>query len=82
VEADNIIAATEKAKANPAWEGLNPEQRETINTAIRQLQDVYHTSDYHAIQRRIEELNTATRLLAENMMNAAVQGALRGTKID
>jgi Fe-S protein assembly chaperone HscA len=82
VEADNIIAATEKAKRSDAWAALPPERADGINTAIRKLQDVYHGNDHHEIQARIEELNEATRQLAEDMMNTAVRGALRGTKID
>ena len=33
------------------------------------------------IQQKIEQLNQATLNLAENMMNTAVRGALKGTKI-
>jgi molecular chaperone DnaK len=82
VEADNIIAATEKAKKNDAWTALAPEQRATIDKAIRELQDVYHSNDHHLIQSKVEALNEATQSLAENMMNTAVRGALRGTKIE
>ncbi len=82
VKADNIIAATEKAKMNDAWAALPPERVEEINNAIRNLQDVYHGSDHHEIQARIEALNEATQQLAEDMMNTAVRGALRGTKIE
>jgi molecular chaperone DnaK len=82
VEADNIIAATDKAKKNEAWDALSPKQRDAINTAIRNLQNVYHGNDHHEINTKIEALNHATQSLAENMMNTAVRGALRGTKID
>jgi Fe-S protein assembly chaperone HscA len=82
VEADNIIAATEKAKANEAWNAMQDSGRNAINKAIRNLRNVYHGHDHHEIQSKIEALNEATQALAENMMNAAVRGALRGTKID
>jgi hypothetical protein len=34
------------------------------------------------LNEKIEALNRATTKLAENMMNTAVRGALKGTKID
>ncbi len=82
VEADSILAATEKAKRNEAWPAMSAEEKETVNSAIRSLQSAYHGDDHHEITARIEALNKATQALAENMMNTAVRGALRGTKID
>jgi Fe-S protein assembly chaperone HscA len=82
VEADSILAATEKAKRNEAWPALSAKEKEAVNSAIRNLQNVYHDDDHHEITARIEALNKATQALAENMMNTAVRGALRGTKID
>jgi molecular chaperone DnaK (HSP70) len=82
VEADNILNATEKAKQSEAWNTLDVAQRHAIDDAIRNLKNAYHGSDHHAIQARIEALNEATQSLAENMMNTAVRGALRGTKVD
>jgi molecular chaperone DnaK (HSP70) len=81
VEADTILAATEKAKAKDAYLGLSAAARKTIEEAIRQLQVVYHSDDHHLIQEKIEGLNDATRELAENLMNTAVSAALKGTKI-
>ncbi|HJY06877.1 MAG TPA: Hsp70 family protein, partial [Bryobacteraceae bacterium] len=82
VEADNILAATEKAKRNPAWQELSGEERSAVNNAIRDIQNVYHSDDHQAINEKIEALNQVTMKLAETMMNTAVRGALRGTKID
>ena len=41
----------------------------------------YHGDDHHAIRDALDVLNEATHKLAENMMNTAVSGALKGTKI-
>ena len=82
VEADNILAATEKARKSSAWDGLSVGEQDAIETAMRDLQSVYHGNDHHAINDKIEALNQATQLLAENLMNTAVRGALKGTKID
>jgi hypothetical protein len=42
---------------------------------------VYHGDDHLLIRAKIDQLNAATMTLAENMMNTAVRGALKGTKI-
>ncbi len=82
VEADSILAATEKAQKDEAWKRLSSEERKAVESAKRELQAVYNGSDHHAINEKIEALNHATMKLAENMMNTAVRGALKGTKID
>ena len=81
VEADAILAATEKAKQNDAYMELTDEERQGISAAINQLLLVYHSEDHLLIRSQIENLNHATITLAENMMNTAVRGALKGTKI-
>ncbi|MDX2178504.1 MAG: Fe-S protein assembly chaperone HscA [Bryobacteraceae bacterium] len=81
VEADNILAATEKAKQSDAWFDLSEEERAAVDRAVNELLMAYHSSDHHVIQRYTAQLNEATMALAENMMNTAVQGALKGTKI-
>jgi molecular chaperone DnaK len=81
VEADAILAATDKAKRKPQFLDLSAEERDQINRAIVDLQAVYHSNDHHVITEKIEALNETTRQLAENIMNTAVQSALQGTKI-
>jgi Fe-S protein assembly chaperone HscA len=81
VDADAILLAIDKAKRNDAWLELTDAEREQIGNAIRQLQTVYHGDDHHAIRDAIDVLNEATHKLAENMMNTAVSGALKGTKV-
>jgi Fe-S protein assembly chaperone HscA len=81
VEADTILLATEKAQRNDAWLSLPPEERDAIEKAKQEVQAVYNGNDYRLLNERIEALNRATQSLAENMMNTAVRGALKGTKI-
>lgn len=81
VEADAILLATEKAQKNDAWRALPAGEQEAVENAKRELLNVYNSTDHHAITDRIEALNRATQNLAENMMNTAVRGALKGTKI-
>ncbi len=82
VEADNILAATAKAQRDDAWHTLTAEEQQDIEAAKRDLLNVYHGGDHHAINAKLENLNRATTRLAENMMNTAVRGALKGTKIE
>ncbi|MBL8230453.1 MAG: Fe-S protein assembly chaperone HscA [Bryobacterales bacterium] len=82
VEADNILAATEKARANDAWFELTEEERKQVSDATNQLLLVYHSEDHNLIRQKIEELNEATIKLAETMMNTAVRAALKGTKVE
>ena len=81
VEADAILAATDKAKQSDAYMELSEEERKEINSAINQLLMAYHHDDHLLIRVQIDLLNRATETLAENMMNTAVRGALKGTKI-
>jgi Fe-S protein assembly chaperone HscA len=82
VEADNILAATAKAQNSEAYAALSVDERSAIESAVRDLQAVYSGNDHHVLNAKIEALNEATQHLAESMMNTAVRGALRGTKID
>ena len=81
VEADTILAATEKARLCDAWLDLTDEERAAVTAGVNQLLLVYHAGDHLLIRAKIDELNQATLKLAEIMMNAAVESALKGTKI-
>jgi Fe-S protein assembly chaperone HscA len=81
VEADSILLALDKAKSNAAWDALGDEDRDRIDRKQNELLTVYHSDNYELIRAKIEELNDSTMALAENMMNTAVNTALKGTKI-
>jgi Fe-S protein assembly chaperone HscA len=82
VEADNILAATAKAQKSEAYVALSPKERSAIESAVRELENVYNGDNHHVLNEKIEALNRVTQHLAETMMNSAVRGALKGTKID
>jgi Fe-S protein assembly chaperone HscA len=82
VEADSILAATEKAQKCEAWTALSEPERHDIEAAKLDLLAAYHSADHYVIHAKLEALNRVTTVLAENMMNTAVRGALKGTKID
>ena len=81
VEADSILAAIEKARRDAAYRELTAAEQAAIDTSIQELLTVYNSGDHLAIREKIEQLNESTLQLAENMMNTAVRGALKGTKI-
>ncbi len=81
VEADTILTAVKKAKQSEAYAQLSEEERKYIHKVQNELILAYHHDHYHLIRAKIDELNHATLKLAENMMNSAVSGALRGTRI-
>ncbi len=82
VEADTILGALDKARRNDAYFELSEEERGAIDRATNELLLVYHADDHELILNKIEQLNEVTMSLAENMMNTAVRGALKGTKIE
>jgi Fe-S protein assembly chaperone HscA len=81
VDADTILAAIDKAKRHDAYFELSDDERAAIDKAMNELLLVYHSDDHDLILNKMEQLNQATMKLAENMMNTAVRGALKGTKI-
>src|SRR5436190_1512354 len=60
VEADAILAATEKARHSDAYMDLSEEERLEINKAVNQLLLAYHHDDHLLIRLQIELLNHAT----------------------
>jgi Fe-S protein assembly chaperone HscA len=82
VEADAILAATDKAKQNDAYFELTEDERSAIERGVNELLVVYHGSDHLLVRSKIDQLNEATQTLAENMMNTAVRGALKGTNVN
>ena len=63
------------------FRSLSGDERAAIDASVKDLLTVYNGGDHLAIREKIEKLNSATLRLAENMMNTAVRGALKGTKI-
>ncbi|MDP8988733.1 MAG: Fe-S protein assembly chaperone HscA [Acidobacteriota bacterium] len=81
VEADSILAAVKKARHDDAFTGLPADERAAIDHDVEGLLTVYNQNDHLLMREKIDQLNTSTHALAENMMNTAVRGALKGTKI-
>jgi len=81
VEADTILAAVEKARRHDAYFDLSDDERASIDKAVNELLLAYHSENLDLIRAKIEQVNRDTQKLAENMMNTAVRGALKGSKI-
>jgi len=81
-EADTILAALAKGKANPAWQQLTTAERADAETLENTLIATKDGDDYHAIRKAIDALNEGTMHLAELMMDTAVSTALKGKTMD
>ncbi len=81
VESDRILGALESAKQSDAWFELPEEDKAAIEIAHNELLLAYHGDEHRLIQAHMDKLDKASLKLAENMMNSAVRGALKGTKI-
>ncbi|MFM2126024.1 MAG: Fe-S protein assembly chaperone HscA, partial [Acidobacteriota bacterium] len=82
VEADAVVAATNKAREDAAFQALTEDERNAIDLAINELMVAYHSDDHLLIRDKIEQIDHATQRLAEIIMNNAVGKALEGTHID
>jgi Fe-S protein assembly chaperone HscA len=81
-EADNILAALEKGRHNPAWQQLSKPEQEQIAQLESELKTTKAGDDYKAIHTATEKLNQVTTRLAELMMETAVSSALQGKTMD
>jgi molecular chaperone DnaK len=86
-EAETVIHATEKSLRNPSFPAiaasdLQPPEVPRIAAALAALKARMAGDDRAALEAATQELNEATRHLAEVMMNRSVQAALGGRSVD
>jgi len=81
-EANTILTALEKAKANPAWQQITKDERKQIEKLENGLRAVLDGDDPHALRAAIDALNQGTLRLAELMMDTAVSAALKGKSME
>jgi len=79
--AETILTAAAKAKNNAAYGVLDSAERGRIETAMAELRTEMNGDDPHAISAKVELLNQATQHLAETIMNFALKGMLKGTRL-
>jgi len=81
VEAERVIEATQHA----LWvDGglLSPEERQTIDAAIAELQALCAGTDHRAIKAGIEHLTRATDGFAARRMDQSIRSALAGRNVN
>ncbi|HXN28500.1 MAG TPA: molecular chaperone DnaK [Candidatus Acidoferrales bacterium] len=81
-EAETILAATDKALADPRAQEISIAERKAIAESEAQLRAALAGSDYKLMRTRIDEINAATAHLAEVLMNGALQTAFEGKRLD
>ena len=82
VEADAVLAATERARKEPAFLELTEDERGAIDRAVNELLVVYHADNHDLIRAKIDQLDAATQKLAEMIISSAVGTALKGSEAD
>ena len=84
VEARNegqlLIQATEKA-LSATESGLDAGEIERIRAVAEDLRTIMEGTDFHLIREKTDALNAATQSLAEQLMDGAVQTALKSKTI-
>ena len=81
VEADRILESVEAAvKADSQL--LDNREREQIEAAATTLREVRNGNDPHQIKRAIEALNKVSTDFAARRMDASIQSAMAGHKVD
>jgi molecular chaperone DnaK len=81
-EAETILAATDKALADPRSQEISAAERKAVTESEAQLRAALAGSDYKLMRTRIDEINAATAHLAEVLMNGALQTAFEGKNLD
>jgi molecular chaperone DnaK len=81
-EAEAMLLATSKSLARPVAAELDPAERRAIDSAGAALRAAMATTDYKLIRAKIDELNQATMLLAEMMMNQVLHVTVEGKRLE
>jgi molecular chaperone HscA len=82
VEADQLLVAIRAALAQDGEALLNSEERADLERHMETLQTAMAGTDREAITRAAEALNHASETFAGRRMDASIQKALAGQKID
>ena len=81
VEADRIIESVESAVAADG-DILKPEERKQIDAAVASLQQLRDGDDPQKIKQAIQTLNQASTDFAARRMDAGIQSAMTGHKVE
>ena len=82
VEAKRVIEALASALAADGEELLTEQEREPIKAAFQRLVALSESDDHEAIKQAIEALEKSCEFYVERRMNANIQKAMAGHKVD
>jgi len=82
VEADRVVEGVSSALKTDAEQLLSEQERQEIEHAIQELIVSRQSSDDIAIKKAIEKVEQVTAIYAQRRMDANVQMALSGHKVD
>jgi Fe-S protein assembly chaperone HscA len=80
-EAESVLHATAKGIVDEKYASLSAEEKGEISAATDHLRVVFTSEDHRAIRDAVERLNHATNHLAEIIMNAAIEKALKDKRV-
>ena len=80
-DADIVLRSTEKALKR-ADEFLTPAEKDAIRKAEDELRAAYSGSDHSLVRHKMEQLDFATRKLAQGIMDKTIADALRDKTLD
>jgi molecular chaperone DnaK (HSP70) len=81
-EAENLRLHLEKARGSDAWNRISEGERSTITRLEQKLKTDAEQDDYKLIRQSIEDLDKASRHLAELMMDSAITSAIKGQTME
>ncbi len=82
VEAERVLEAMEVALAADGERLLSAEERAALDVQMDRLRAIKGGDDEKAIKKAVEEVNAASSEFAARRMNASIQQALSGHKVD
>jgi len=81
VDADRVLEAIHSALITDGDDFLEPQERQRIEQAIKLLTKARQDQDHHVIKRAIEGVEEASSEYVERRMNANIQRAMAGHKL-
>ena len=82
VEADRVVEALLAALAEDGESLLSADEQQTIRQAIDELIEINKGSEQRAIKLKIESVDKITAEFAQRRMDASINKALAGQKVD
>jgi molecular chaperone HscA len=82
VEADRVVEALNSALLEDGNQLLSAEEKQVIETAIEELRHIASGDHQRAIRQMIEKVNSVTAEYAQRRMDASINKALAGHRVD